>query len=490
MIEFKAFKKSNSFNRNEVSFKLIAALLISAFVVLYLYLQLPSLLPLLNHLSYSQGEQTSSIPSTITQTTTMQKTNETTTSKPIAINTTTSSSEVKYLSVVDFDGFKLMLNSSSLLVEYRGQWLPFIWLNVGQRTIDLTYFYSSSEEYIAPYYLLVNSTYTIAAYSANEIVQKVSKYYSPLAPIKIDLYPPQKECTLYVSQNFTLSLGNCKDITLTLVEHKGRDIFEAILQDINSSSLNFLRSHLISNYSGKSMSQIAWEILEWEDKNASYNYTEYSLPYPEVSDPISFYYSRSGVCADYALFTASALLAYGAEKAFIVTFDTLQGPHAAAGVKINGTFFILDQHLPVYEWADYVKYAAKPSGEKLQLLELFLDSNGKASIEAWTLEISSFSSLYPDTYPKDSMPTSLAIASVCDLASRLNISCSQRCDASIYYKFNLSDIPQLKAFNPVFALQFKNYFEELLLKSIGQSIANAKCIYAEEKGGLFYVYIG
>lgn len=204
-------------------------------------------------------------------------------------------------------------------------------------------------------------------------------------------------------------------------------------------------------------------------------------------DPITFFTTKSGICVDYALFTVTALLAGGAKEAYVVLFDTKQGSHAAAGIKINNVLYMLDQKLPVYEWADYVEYVLYPVGNYMQVIKVWLDYLGNSAIEVFTVNPNTFRLSNPDTYPTDRAPKSL-IEDALDIVRRNKQAVfPPQCSWSFYIiTFDLSWQP-LKAYTPVF---HKN-FAELLAKVILEQLTSFTytCLYYHVEGDTLVLYL-
>ena len=124
-------------------------------------------------------------------------------------------------------------------------------------------------------------------------------------------------------------------------------------------------------------SQSVWNVLEWVDNNIQYDYEKRNLTNPEFEyiysngelidikvvsgvnntyqTPYETIKKGKGVCRDYAILTAGLLLAMNYSPCYIfdINFENTNEGHLAAGVKINDSYFILDQHLPVYDLGRY-----------------------------------------------------------------------------------------------------------------------------------------
>ncbi|WP_456469648.1 transglutaminase-like domain-containing protein [Archaeoglobus sp.] len=131
-------------------------------------------------------------------------------------------------------------------------------------------------------------------------------------------------------------------------------------------------SEIAEKLRGSNCKQTAWNVLEWVDRNVEYDFKKASLPPPQVEiSPVGIkVYNKEryfqtpsetvmmgkGICGDYAILTA-ALLLYNGCKAYIVniTFDGYSEGHITAAIKINNSYYFLDQHLPPLDAGSYYK---------------------------------------------------------------------------------------------------------------------------------------
>ena len=126
---------------------------------------------------------------------------------------------------------------------------------------------------------------------------------------------------------------------------------------------------------GNSTAQSAWNILEWEGEWLSYDWEKARQPparvviYPNgtenvvegmnntIQTPYETIMKRTGVCTDYTVLTDALLLAMNYSPVYAVEINFTSPPnHAAAAIKINGWFFVLDQHLPPMDLGAYYRY--------------------------------------------------------------------------------------------------------------------------------------
>ena len=145
---------------------------------------------------------------------------------------------------------------------------------------------------------------------------------------------------------------------------------------------------LAEKLKGENCKDTAWSILEWEDENLVYDVEKAALPPPQIiirgrdveihdggraiQTPSETLILRKGICTDYAFLTL-ALLKYNGCVGYLVnvTFKDGGEGHVAAAVPINGTFFILDQHLPPLDPEGYYRKWAK-DGKEIQKAEIYI----------------------------------------------------------------------------------------------------------------------
>lgn len=153
---------------------------------------------------------------------------------------------------------------------------------------------------------------------------------------------------------------------------------------------------------GDSLQQSAWNILEWEDEHIQYDREKASLPAPEIKmysngsfeivrgkdntiqTPYETIMKGKGVCTDYAILTAGLLLGmdYSPVYIFRMNFTGSDVGHATAVIKIEGWYFVLDQHPPVMDLGAYYQYW-KEKGKTISNATIYEITlvNGSAKVE-------------------------------------------------------------------------------------------------------------
>jgi len=168
-----------------------------------------------------------------------------------------------------------------------------------------------------------------------------------------------------------------------------RYIFEDALKCALSEEELSKISHFANQLKGRTLQESAWNVLRWLDENIEYNYSKALLPEPiiwttngkitrvtaepgvEIQTPYETVQKGAGVCRDYAILTTALLLEMGYSPVYVfdIEFENSQIGHVATAVKINGEYFLLDQHPPAMDLGTYYRdwsiYRKETLGETL-----------------------------------------------------------------------------------------------------------------------------
>ena len=156
--------------------------------------------------------------------------------------------------------------------------------------------------------------------------------------------------------------------------------------EFDSAVNNFLQPKYLNNIStlakslnGSDIEETTWNIAIWESDNIEYNFTKANLTQPTftyyydngslinitVENPDNFTLQtpeqtinlKSGICSDYTLLTAGLLLADGYQPVYIFDLNASDNKpgHVFCAIKINNTFYAIDQSPPIQE-VDYHIY--------------------------------------------------------------------------------------------------------------------------------------
>ncbi len=134
-------------------------------------------------------------------------------------------------------------------------------------------------------------------------------------------------------------------------------------------------SPLAGELKGNNTAQSIWNILEWEGEWISYDWEKAKEPFAQVvihpngteeivkgknntiQTPYETIMKRTGICTDYTVLTDALLLAMNYSPVYAMEINFTTPPnHATAAIKINGWFFVLDQHLPPMDLGAYYRY--------------------------------------------------------------------------------------------------------------------------------------
>nr|WP_240924233.1 transglutaminase-like domain-containing protein [Thermococcus sp. 21S7] len=154
----------------------------------------------------------------------------------------------------------------------------------------------------------------------------------------------------------------------------------------------------------------AWAILEWIDGNIEYNHTKAEYVEEEVqywdtwTEDAKLRYMNltrlqaandtafglhSGICGDYAFLTAALLLEANISPVYMLDIDYWNESigHATVAIKVNGTYLVLDQHLPFIPLGNYYWYSIhnmKKEIENATFYKVEVDENGEIKVSSWT----------------------------------------------------------------------------------------------------------
>lgn len=179
---------------------------------------------------------------------------------------------------------------------------------------------------------------------------------------------------------------------------------------LSSSELSKIYDFAIK-LKGNDICESAWKILEWEDENIEYDYIKANVTAPviyyhkdpyydiiidvEVVGGTDYYYQTpyetiergKGVCGDYAILTSALLLAmnYSPVYIFYISYENYENKHVAAAIKVNGQYFILDQHLPIWDLGRYY-YHEIEEGKRIKNATVYAIYRGEKFANAKIVE--------------------------------------------------------------------------------------------------------
>jgi len=391
----------------------------------------------------------------------------------------TPSPQPRYRVYIDLGSTKMYVNGTHLVVEEF--WsskpsYPYLTIQSDEYTLHLVpYPIGSSTLSVVATYVFANRTYSKAVFSIDEILKALNS--SRTSYFEINLLDADEKCTMYVDwSRRSISFGDCKGVLFLLLPSlmgSTNTFYDVILGSFNESTLSFLRELVYGNTTPRDVRDATWRALEWVDRNVKYDHLKAISISSRIYDPIEFAEKRSGVCADYAVFLAATLISANVEHLYILSLNTTEGPHATVAVEINGTLFVLDQHLPAVEWNDYVEYVFGVRNP-IYVYKIMYDPEKGSTIEFYKLSALN----YTDTYPSDAVPASLAQDVCKKLASVLGATCTSTC-RSIYSWSMQWRWEVLKRYSPVFHEQWVDYIAGKLTQYFKQ---RPSCIWIEVSG--------
>jgi transglutaminase-like putative cysteine protease len=136
---------------------------------------------------------------------------------------------------------------------------------------------------------------------------------------------------------------------------------------VRSGLSKFYRSRvawLARTLAGATDVEKVWNVLEWVDSNIEYDHGKASSSGARVFSPDETVQARRGVCADYALLTASLLLEAGVKEVYVLDIEVrslgglMREGHVSVAVVISGETYVLDQHLPPLRLENYLEIVA------------------------------------------------------------------------------------------------------------------------------------
>lgn len=367
-------------------------------------------------------------------------------------------------------GGELMLAGRYLALRY-ASWRPFIAVceaNTNTTCMYLTPFQVKGPAVYAKL-LSYDGFYYTELYDVAEVVAGISSM-GMAKPILLFKAADGWSCSLTASSQSAVTIANCSRVSLNVGPAKGMSMIEAVVRYVNSTSISYVSSILYQSGSEPSLPNATWRVLQWLDENASYDYDKAASNSTYIYDPITFATLKKGICTDYALFTATALVNISWDV-YILVFNTTNGGHAVAGVVVNGGFFILDQHLPPVEVDDYFRDLESFIGGSLNS-DIFLHriwlENGSLRLLMTRVSLGDLARLYPDTNPADGLTQAFAseLVNVFKALGRYNPGAGSQVCVDFTW-------PGFKYYSDALAKQYAVYVAEKVLQQGGSIIVSS-----------------
>ncbi|ABM80620.1 transglutaminase-like domain-containing protein [Hyperthermus butylicus] len=287
----------------------------------------------------------------------------------------------------------------------------------------------------------------------------------------------------------------------------------AILCGYTPSTLAIISLEVYGAYKPTSSAEAAWRVLEWVGRSFTYDTSKAETVPTRIYTPLEMLSTRHGICSDYAVFTAAALLAGGVERAQVVVMPATN--HAVAAVEAEGTLLLLDQHLPPIEPGDYVEYVAPKLKENPTVtvynVEMQGGQTGIPVVTAWfDTRLSTL-----DTYPEDRLPdevfTDAAERAAARLGMELNPVLKTVIEQGLAYHVKIvyglwlgtvtsKPVPVTVYYTPILRSYWEEYITSILAETVEQGYPEAVegqgsmaalhkiVVVGDGSGDAFYVY--
>lgn len=274
-----------------------------------------------------------------------------------------------------------------------------------------------------------------------------------------------------------------------------------------ASALNDIRRAVYGYDLPRSADEAVWRALEWVSKNIIYDYALSTARLVgggglELCDkvcytaqhPLSTLANKRGMCIDYAVLIATALLSVNISPVYILTFE--HPSHAAAAVAIGSTVFVLDQAPPPIELEDYFSYVVQNStGIGFTVFELGIERGYVVYRRALLNGLA-------ESYSFDTTPSSVVTAALYEVAEELGVAPSEkareglpRLEAKITVnapKLSTSSrsYPVWALYTPVFHKQWVSYTANIIVKAVESERGKGwRYIWAELRNSSLVVYL-
>ncbi|BEP17499.1 hypothetical protein PYJP_08510 [Pyrofollis japonicus] len=351
------------------------------------------------------------------------------------------------------------------------------------------------ENIIPPSYLRIENGQILLAYNSGMLAFTIGPgTYDAIIPLSED---SAIVCKFSITSSQT-RLADCKKESVKLsrpsVAAAGySSILDAVLESFNETTLVKLCGIIGCAANGTNSAEKVWHILEWVSDHIAYDYVKESRRDITVLSPLDLLRRGKGVCADYAVFTAAAVLGAGLKDAYILEIGTSPVPHAVAAVNINNTLYVMDQHLPPIELADYADHVLGSRSFPTYVLHIELKDDGLVVV-GYRLSLLGIT----DTYPEDVIEEAVVKEAIDRAAIVLKETPSPQLstviqigDAYVYLRLSLHSIGGLANKPVAIARLYSPTFREQWASWISSYIVSLVEHYYSESvdGGSFWAVI-
>ena len=398
--DYRKYRRSKK-RKKSTKYVAVAAFVIFLLAVVYEgYLFRETIFPSLRPSLQGGLNQTGTLQQTLTTLTNTQTSTTSPSYKTISPTTT------RYVTSIDSTGFRLTQNATHLIIEdYSSELVPFysISLKDGTRLFQLVP-YETRNAVIAEY-AYISRGYAKEIYNLKEIFERLPQEYT--STFKLKIFTHNKIYDFIADrESQRILFSGYSDALYLSSSSASNTIYDVVLRSFNETTFYRINEHVFDKYSERPLLFKVWHLVEWVDSNIVYDYTKKESANSYIYDPVTFVERKSGVCSDYAIFYASALLALGFKDSYVLTFDTITGEgHAVAALEYSGVLLILEQHLPIMEFEDYVQYDEDIANTSIPFYSYrIINSGGEFAIEFFKPDLRK----YEDSTPLDGITDKFA----------------------------------------------------------------------------------
>ncbi|WP_297437062.1 transglutaminase-like domain-containing protein [Thermococcus sp.] len=302
-------------------------------------------------------------------------------------------------------------------------------------------------------------------------------------------------------------------------------LWRYILKDAASCMLSERELNVIkplgTALKGRNIEESVWNVLEWEGKNLHYNWTKanetpsyievrsngrnevVSGGGSELQTPYETIKRGAGICTDYTLLTDALLLSMGYSPVYMMEPNLSKSAHSTAVIRVEGWYFVLDQHLPPMDLDAYYGHWRK-IGDRIVNATLYEISTGENRASVKRIGFLNDTDFLKQAYVMDEHDA-LGLATGMEevLSKEFNITVDRRLSTGqngvipqgynslSAWSITFEEIAAL--YNPAFYSEYVNWLLRRVLahQGIAEGIRRAKAIWIDVKneGGNLKVII-
>jgi len=358
---------------------------------------------------------------------------------------------------IHLEGFTLTQNGTHLIIEdYASRWAPHysISLKDGTRLFNLVP-YKVKDDVVAEY-AFVSKGYTKQIYSLDDTFKRLPRGHPTYV---FEIYTHDKKYDFTIDfETKKILFGDHSSVKYLPAISTGNTVYDVVFKDFSEDVFQRIKERVFEGFRNDDLLSKVWHLVRWTESNVRY---EYSKASSYIYDPLTFVEKKSGVCIDFAVFYASALLAIGFDKVYVLTFDVGGEGHAAVGVKYGDGMLVLEQRLPVMELQDYMQYSEIILGASISP-PIYAYKISRAG-DDFVIEFFKISQVnYKDSTPLDGITREFAHDVAQRLAQKLG---AKVADAALPYSYEYSwvvNLVVLRFYSKIFHNQWIEYVSDII----------------------------